>query len=228
MFITQKVVTPYGPGTIEELRHPTGNGDESMVIVRPNAWVLANNQKPIFYLNSKDVRPLYPIGCIVVTVFGIGEINDVRDDGIYVVRLKNWILANNSSPTLYFNEASLSLYVKKDESKQPTESENDRNVRQAAKVKNEANEHFKEGEFEEAKAKYFEAITILRDTRPDASNEDRAKMLEQLIPCNNNIALCSFKTKDYAESTFFANNVRRFLLALSITPLTLCMRPMFF
>lgn len=215
-FINQQVITPYGRGIVETLRLSASSTDESMVIVRPYDWVLANEQKPIFYLNVKDVQPVYPKGCVVSTVFGVGEVHEVREDGIYIVRLKHWILANNKRPTLFLNESSLTHYKETEVSKSSQETDNSENLeksmfekqlQEALTLKNEANEHFKKGELEDAKSKYIESVTILRELSQYSSLENRVRVLEQLIPCHNNIALCCFKIKDFNDSIIFANHV---------------------
>ena len=43
----------------------------------------------------------------VSCTFGKGYITEIRSDGIHVVKLDNWKLANGKSPTCYLNKASL-------------------------------------------------------------------------------------------------------------------------
>ena len=42
------------------------------------------------------------------------------------------------------------------------------------------------------------------------SNEQKATVFEQTVPCHNNISLCCMQLKSYGESAQFARNVSRF------------------
>jgi hypothetical protein len=44
---------------------------------------------------------------LVNTVYGTGFIDQIREDGCYIVRLTNWALAQGQSPTLYLREDAL-------------------------------------------------------------------------------------------------------------------------
>jgi hypothetical protein len=97
------VTTPYGEGVVKGVRETDG-----MILVEPTTWRLTNSKPPKFYLNPKDVKPVVDVGDKVSSIFGNGVVEKIRDDGIYVVTLFNWKLANNKSPTLYMNASSLS------------------------------------------------------------------------------------------------------------------------
>ena len=100
MFVDQLVSTPYGDGHVIQIL-------DNKVVVQPLTWTMARNQRPTFYMNASDVQPLFSVGSQVQTVFGRGIIVDFRKvDRMYVVKLDNWKLADNKSPTLYLNQSS--------------------------------------------------------------------------------------------------------------------------
>lgn len=98
------VKTPYGVGFVEKIRA------DGVHIVRPLNWKLANSTSATLYLQPEQVQ-LYQSagfheGDEVVTVYGNGYIEKKRDTD-YVVKLRNWKLAQGQSPTCYLNEAAL-------------------------------------------------------------------------------------------------------------------------
>jgi hypothetical protein len=95
------VTTPYGDGIVVDVR-------QHQVVVEPTTWKMAGEQKPTFYLNPKDVRPIFRVGDAVRTVYGPGQIVKIREtDGFYVVHMRDWKLASGQSPVLYLDERSL-------------------------------------------------------------------------------------------------------------------------
>lgn len=203
-FVNQLVTSPYGNGRVLECRQ-----DDKIIKIVASDWKLDRNQFPIFYMNPKDIKPVFDIGCAVTTSFGDGIVKDIRSvDGIYVVHLNNWQLANNSIPILYLNEYSLKLAsVNKVDIVTKTTSFVDECIAKAKVCKAEANSYFNLKEFEKAKEKYMDALSKLRIISDNSSNIEKARGLEQIIPCNNNIAICSFKLKNYLDCIIFASNV---------------------
>ncbi len=155
-FVNQKVTTPYGVGKVSEVRH----GD---VVVVPNEWQMACGQKPTFYLNPKDVAPFYNVGSAIHCAFGNGTVISVRStDGIYIVQLDHWKLADGKSPTLYLNESALSV---PSVVSAPTKSKSTYTAECIAKclnAKNEAADLFKKSELFMARSKYLEAVEVLQ------------------------------------------------------------------
>ena len=166
--IGNKVNTPYGRGVIIEDR---GN----IVVVKPNSWVLANNKPPTFYLNIKDVT-FFEIGDKVTTSFGTGLINDIRQDGVHVVTLNNWSLANGKSPTLYLNQSSIkpsqvtnqtpAITTPMEKSNEPKMKTIDEilleSLDKALSYKSKATELFKAKQYEKSRAMYMQALNVLR------------------------------------------------------------------
>lgn len=147
MFVNQIVVTPYGQGKIVQI----SNG---RITVVPTGWDLANGQKPTFYMNPKDVSPVYKVGEVVLSHFGKGRIVDIREsDNIYVVTTTEWTLANGKAPTLYLNESSF---------KKIPLSEFDIALKKALLVKEQAKEFYATKKFNDAKLKYAAAIDVVR------------------------------------------------------------------
>jgi hypothetical protein len=182
MFPSQLVTTPYGPGEIIEVR-------EDSILVRPTTWTMAVGQKPTFYMTPKDVQPVYTIGTKVTCTFGDGVITTVRDeDGIYVVTLVNWKLADGFSPTLYLNQASLQLFVVPPppppfDSPDRQKLEFDEFISKAAIAKSQATESFKTSDIQTARLKYMTALETLQHVQGDLSNKQKSTLFEQVCVC---------------------------------------------
>ena len=107
-----KVKCSFGVGVVKSIR------DDGIVIVSLDNWSLANNSKPVLFMNPNSVTKAgtitptggFKVGDRVSTSFGEGQIIEIRKaDNIHVVTLFKWILANKKSPKLYLNSKSLSL-----------------------------------------------------------------------------------------------------------------------
>ena len=97
------VKTPYGEGIVVDFRR-------QQLVVEPTTWKMAGGQKPTFYMNPADVRPVFRVGDAVRTVYGPGEIVKIREsDGFYVVHMRDWKLASGQSPVLYLDERALRI-----------------------------------------------------------------------------------------------------------------------
>ena len=156
-FVGQEVISPYGKGTIKQIRE-----HDNMVLVEPLTWLLANNKPPVFYMNPKDITPLYAVGDSLTCPFGNGKLYEIRNDGIYVVKLETWKLATGKSPTLYLNKSSIKhckVISNVDLSKQSFIEEC---LQTSYKHKAEATRLFATKQYETAKNKYFEALTALK------------------------------------------------------------------
>ena len=104
-FKNQNVTTPYGDGTF---LGPSKN--PNIIVVQPSGWTMARETKPTFFLNPKDVKPIFIVGSTVFTIFGEGTITEFRDvDCMYVVKLADWKLAQGQSPSLYLQESAMSV-----------------------------------------------------------------------------------------------------------------------
>lgn len=103
------VKTPYGDGTVTDLRH-------EQIVVQPSKWDMAGGQKATLYLNVRDVKPLFVVGDVVRTLFGIGDIIEIRTHGVpYVIKLHEWQLASAKSPVLYLGEHSIKKHFAEDD-----------------------------------------------------------------------------------------------------------------
>lgn len=154
--IGQEILTPYGQGIVKEIRQK-----DSIVLVEPKNWLLANKKPPTFYLNPKDVKSLYNINDKIHCSFGAGTIHEIRTDGIYVVKLGDWKLADGKSPTLYLNQSSLKIAksFKEDVKKM---SHTDECLEKSLRIKTEATLLFEQKDYAGAKTKYFEALSALQ------------------------------------------------------------------
>ena len=99
------VSTPYGPGTVENIR-PDGTH-----VVRPLNWKLANGCIATLYLQPEQVKLTQTSGIQegdeVMTVYGPGFVKKKRlEEKDVVVLLRNWALAQGQSPTCYLDPSA--------------------------------------------------------------------------------------------------------------------------
>jgi len=204
MFVGQLVSTPYGDGLILQII-------DDKVVVQPITWIMAQNQRPTFYMNSKDVRPLFNVGSPVQSVYGRGAITAFREsDRMYVITLDNWKLADGKSPTLYLNSASFTKVKTEPLAAADTvsASENQFNLDLSAAIefKSEATALFKNGDIVTARLKYMSALETLQKAKDGLSNKQKSSLFEQTVTCSNNVAVCSMRLKEYVHSISFASN----------------------
>jgi len=201
LFIGQEVITPYGNGKILDIRQ-----SDHVVVVRPTTWELDRGSRPTFFMNPKDVRPKIAINTVIKCNFGAGRVTDYRADGIYVIVLDNWKLAQGQSPTLYLNSDSFTV----DTGVPPPPagpSIFELAIEKAVSFKNEAGEFFKQKEYGKAKQAYLDSLAAMKYLGEDLDNDEKARVLEQTFPCHNNIALCCINMQNYPDGAAFANNV---------------------
>ena len=166
----QKVTTPYGEGIYLGL-----SDDPEIIKVQPTTWTMARETKPTFFMNPKDVKPLYSIGTPVFLTYGNGTIIEYREsDNMYTVELLNWKLAQGQSPSLYLQECSLStvpIIVSKakedslaveDIPKPPGPSYADTCITNAIVIKEEAGTFYKKMDYQTAKEKYLKALEAIQ------------------------------------------------------------------
>ncbi|KAJ1432782.1 hypothetical protein B484DRAFT_22790 [Ochromonadaceae sp. CCMP2298] len=173
MFSSQLVSTPYGPGEIMEVR-------SDAVLVRPTTWTMAAGQKPMFYMSPRDVKPAYAMGTKVSCTFGVGVVTHVREDGIYVVTLENWKLADGFSPTLYLNQASIKTFLPPVPTIDRQKLAFDEFISKAAIAKSQATESFKTSDIQTARLKYMTALETLQHVSGDLTNEQKSTLFEQV------------------------------------------------
>jgi tetratricopeptide (TPR) repeat protein len=204
LFVGQLVSTPYGDGLVLQII-------DDKVVVQPITWIMAQNQRPTFYMNSKDVQPLFNVGSPVQSVYGRGTITAFREsDRMFVITLDNWKLADGKSPTLYLNSASFSK-VKTEPfvaANTVSASEKQFNLDLAAAIefKSEATALFKNGDIVAARLKYMSALETLQKAKDGLSNKQKSSLFEQTVTCSNNVAVCSMRLKEYVHSISFASN----------------------
>lgn len=88
----------YGPAKVEAIRADNAH------ICKPIHWKLANDTKATLYLQPDAVKLSQSAGLQegdeVMTVYGQGYIEKKREHD-FVVKLRNWALAQGQSPTCY-------------------------------------------------------------------------------------------------------------------------------
>jgi hypothetical protein len=158
VFLKQTVTTPYGVGIVKQIT-------STSVIVEPTTWRLANNSVPTFYMNPIDVHPYYPIGEKIQCTFGSGSIISIRDeDGIYVITLNNWALADGKSPTLYLNEQSFRKETNEVKN-QKKEITFESVYKEALSMKESGKDFYIAKKYVESKVQYLESLEIMRVSR---------------------------------------------------------------
>ena len=167
-FSNQKVTTPYGDGIYLGL-----SDNPDILKVQPTGWTMARETKPTFFLNPKDVKPVYVVGTHVFLTYGEGIIIEFREaDNMYIVELLNWKLAQGQSPSLYLQESSLStvpVIIMKEQStiledipKPPGPSYADTCITNAIVIKEEAGTFYKKMDYQTAKEKYLKALEAIQ------------------------------------------------------------------
>lgn len=96
--------TPFGVSRVEKIRA------DGTHVARPVNWKLANSSTATLYLQPDVLKltqsPGFEEGDEVMTVYGQGFIEKVREQD-YVVKLREWKLAQGQSPTLYLAKSSM-------------------------------------------------------------------------------------------------------------------------
>ena len=102
----EAVRTVWGNGTVQSYRATDG-----LYIVLLDNWKLAQGQSPTLYLGFDSMTKItleIQAGDAVHTVWGDGKVQSCRaEDGLYIVLLDNWKLAQGQSPTLYLGADSM-------------------------------------------------------------------------------------------------------------------------
>ena len=100
------VKTVYGPSRVEKIRA------DNIHIAKPVNWKLANASSATLFLQPDAVELVHTAGFDegdeVMTVYGQGFIESKREkEKDYVVKLRNWALAQGQSPTCYLAKDAL-------------------------------------------------------------------------------------------------------------------------
>jgi len=232
------VNTPFGKGLILKIR-----SEDGIYVVTLLNWKLATDKSPVLYLNksalskvtnnviaidavkieenietSQATVPKFVVGSQVNTPFGKGEILKIRgEDEIYVVTLLNWKLATDKSPVLYLNKSALSeVVVKVDDTPKvdPMIAYVEDNIAKSKECRDKAKDFFQKGDYENAKENYINALNCLRYFDDNLSNDQKAEVFLQTVPCYNNVAVCCMRLKSYNDCALFANNTFMLINAL--------------
>lgn len=104
--VGDKVQNNFGTGEIIEIRA------DGVYVVTLTNWYMADGKSPKLYLQESALKKIPSSSSIktgdkVTCNFGSGQVQDVRADGVYVVTLSNWFMADGKSPTLYLQESAL-------------------------------------------------------------------------------------------------------------------------
>jgi hypothetical protein len=103
-----KVTCNFGSGTVQDVRA------DGVYVVTLSNWFMADGKSPTLYLQESALTKIvvgksstFTKGDKVTCNFGTGELLDIRADGVYVVTLFNWFMADGKSPKLYLQESAI-------------------------------------------------------------------------------------------------------------------------
>ena len=213
------VSTVYGDGRIESIRE-----NDAVYVILLDHWKLAQGQSPTLYLQgqslsrrvSKSLKGL-SVATKVITPYGNGVITSIREaDNIVVVCPDNWIMADGKPPRFFMNPSHVTVHkdTGNDNSQKSdmVESSVEAKIKRCIELKNNGSSFFKRKDFENAKIMYTNALTVLQYIGDNLTNEEKASVMEQSVPCHNNMALCSLKLHKWADCEVYAKNVILFSL----------------
>lgn len=129
------------------------------------------------------------------TLFGPGSVRELRGDGVVVVTLSDWRLADGKSPLLFLQPASVTkidLVAEK--------------LKRGAALKTAAAVRYGAGDWSGALDAYLEAVQEIRYLGDNLRNEERAAVFMQTVACYNNIALCCLNLEKHGDGVTFARN----------------------
>lgn len=180
---------------------------------------------------------LSPFGQALVTGFR-------EEDKMYEVTLNGWKLADGKSPKLYAPAESLKAVSESTSSdpqnEQPSTTSSSENtvranddnkdadnslkyveicIKEAAEAKEKATKEFNAKNYDGAKSLYLDALSKLlymgdENFQLQLPNEQKAKIIELQVPCNNNISLCCWFTKNYSDSVLHAQEALKLIKSL--------------
>lgn len=209
----QKLVeTPYGKGLVLRTRKHLDGVQEVELL----DWKVANNTGPhrpaTLYTSSKLASVKPASGDDVLTIYGRGQILELRDNDQAVVLLSSWRLAGRSRVKCYLSLSSLSVV----RPKKLFEMDVYERVEHGQKLKKEATEFFQRKEYEKALNVYSHAVDAVRyvQHKRDSSNEVRADLLVLMITCSNNAGTCCTKLQKWDDSIKLAKSALVLIEAL--------------
>jgi hypothetical protein len=213
------ITTVYGDGYIHAIRE-----EDAVYVVYLDQWKLAQGQSPTLYLQgqalsrrvNKHLEGL-SIATKVHTPYGNGVITSIRaSDSMVVVRPDNWIMADGKPPQFFMNPSQVkSLDSESVTKKKDDESTVASKIKRCIELKNNGSAFFKLKDFENAKVMYTNALTVLQYIGDNLTNDEKAAVMEQSVPCHNNMALCSLKLHKWADCEIYARNVSSLICLLS-------------
>lgn len=97
----------YGTGYV------TGVRADNMLEVKPDTWRLDREVVPSFFLwapavHKTVVSHTVAVGDLANTPYGVGDVTEIRDDGMVVVRPAYWEVAGGHKPHFYLQTAQVS------------------------------------------------------------------------------------------------------------------------
>lgn len=208
------VTTVFGDGFIMSVRE-----EDAIYVVLLDAWKLAQGQSPTLFLHgealsrrvNKHLEGL-SIATKVRTPYGNGIITSIRpSDSMVLVRPDNWIMADGKPPQFYMNPSQVtslaSIHSSTVDSKIDDVASVAGKIKRCIELKNNGTAFFKLHDFENAKVMYTNALTVLQYIGDNLTNDEKASVMEQSVPCHNNMALCSLKLHKWADCEIYARNV---------------------
>mmetsp|Transcript_17227 Transcript_17227/g.34532 ORF Transcript_17227/g.34532 Transcript_17227/m.34532 type:complete len:427 (+) Transcript_17227:180-1460(+) len=205
--VGQNVATPYGNGIVTKAGSVTPAGEAVVpAALSLRSWKLANGTSPTLYTSTTtwpEVVPPVEEGCDVKTQYGRGRV-EALVDGRATVLLTEWRLAGSSRVRCYLDVGQCT-FVERKKFNELTglEKIDEANVR-----REKAKAVLGSGDFSGAAELYKQACFYLQTVDNDSltDNASRASLLECMIACKNNAAMCCNRLKQSADAAQFAND----------------------
>jgi len=166
---------------------------------------------------TPEAQRLFEVGDQVSTLFGEGQVLEVRD-GFLVIATTTWKLAGNQSVTLFLQESAaqrvqphtslsrtLMMTMKESGIQRPqlntsSDSSLGKMVKKAKLLQQQALDELKMTKYDQAGMLYDDALDVLQYIKDSSSDlEEKADAMESLFPVYNNLALCLLKTSKFED-----------------------------
>jgi len=209
------VVTPYGEGLVLRTRP---NGMREIELRDSHKQELPKTSgrplKPTTLYSPTPFPSVPPqVGSDVICLYGRGKVTAIRkSDGIIVVRLSSWRLAQRSSVTCYLRPADVQVV----RPKQTYEMSVVEKVERAAELKQQAAQQFKHKFYQQALQTYSRAVDTVKfvQHKTDSTNAVRADLVVIMVTCSNNAATCCSQLQQWDEAHQHAQHATALIDAL--------------
>jgi len=211
------VNTIYGKGEVIRT-HPSEEENGSRIY---EINLLSNEKEENFYRKQKSFATLYTcdnppgvnpnIDDEIICQFGRGKIVSKENESCKI-KLTSWRLNGSSFVYCYLRPSSFDVVCRKVLGKMNCLEK----VMLSQAIKKSASIKFQEKLYREALKDYENAVDIVKYLQHDniSDNYLRAQIVQIMITCNNNEAICCLKINDYSRGLRYAQNALLLINAL--------------